>query len=84
MQRMKKEEREERELAIEKAAQAAYHEDAYMVVGKIDGFWTYCHTEDCGRIAQMDYGTEVKVGSSGVQAEPTDQQYIDIAAAAIY
>lgn len=53
---------------IDAAANAAYEEDAEMVVGRIDGTWQYCHNEEMGRQAQMIQPMYL-VGSSGILCE---------------
>jgi hypothetical protein len=41
------------ERIIEKAAELAYEEDAYMIIGRIQGEWRISHNEDMGRISSM-------------------------------
>lgn len=56
------------EAEIVAASDAAYDDDAYMIVGKIDGLWRHANEEDRGRIASMSDPT-YRVGSSGIEEE---------------
>lgn len=55
--------------AIEAAAEAAYNEDADMVLGIINDDFVWAHNEDAGRIAQMT-GQTIIVKSDGPEIEP--------------
>ncbi len=54
------------ETIIKLASETAYEEDAYQIIGKIDGCWEYAHIEDEGRISNME-GETFKVGASGIE-----------------
>lgn len=57
---------------IKRATEIAYEEDAWQVVGRVDGRWVIAHADDLGRQAQM---VEPRFG---VDAEGVDPLHIDL------
>jgi hypothetical protein len=43
--------------AVESAMHSAYDDDSNMVVGRIQGQWCVCDSDDLGRIAEMQEPT---------------------------